>query len=568
MTQTGGPDRSGDSGTRRDDAGEGPEPRPRRRGERVSAAIVVLGLVATTLGVVLAGRTDRSSEERLLQVQTDQAATVLAAATRGIQEPLASALDVAASVLPRRRRAVFEDRFSRNVGDEELFQVGALWQRSPSGLREVAAVGAAPSVAASSSRAQRLVARTLASGTMAVDWGVSGQMIRITFVLADPESGFVLYAERSLPADRRAPVDTDSGFSGLSYAIYLGDSTRADDLAMTDVEPSELPLDGLTLTRTVPFGDDVLTLVMRPRDHLGSDLAAQLPWFIGIGGSLVTALALALALQLLRSRQRAEADTQTITSLYRRVEGLYDEQRELSVRLQRALLPRTIPTLPGYEIAATYVAAAQGIDIGGDWYSVVGFGEDEFAFVVGDVSGHGIDAVAEMARARFTVRAYLVDGDSPQAALEKCSHQFDITTDGHMVTVVAGIGNRRTGELAVASAGHPAPLLVHADGSTEFLAVPTGPPLGAGATAFEATTVTMAPGTTLLCFTDGLVERRTEDIDAGLARLARVAAGRPPGSAPLEPFLGELLEQMRDPDRSDDIAVLAVRRAPAPSGSS
>ncbi len=102
-------------------------------------------------------------------------------------------------------------------------------------------------------------------------------------------------------------------------------------------------------------------------------------------------------------------------------------------------------------------------------------GEDDFAFVVGDVSGHGIDAVAEMARARFTVRAYLVDGDSPQAALEKCSHQFDITTDGHMVTVVAGVGNRRTGELTVASAGRPAPLLVHADGSTEFPAVRRAP---------------------------------------------------------------------------------------------
>lgn len=535
------------------------------RGRQVSAAIVVLGLVATTLGVVVAVRTDRANEERLLQIQTNQAATVLAAASTSIQEPLLSALDVAASVLPRRRRSVFEDRFRRNVGDGELFQVGALWRRSPTGLEQVATVGAPPGTAASSPRARRLVARTMASGTMAVDWTVADQLIRITFVLADPESEFVIYAERSLPPDRRAPVDSDSGFSGLSYAIYLGDSTRAEDLAMTDVEPSELPLDGVTRSRTVPFGDDVLTLVMRPRDRLGSDLGAQLPWFIGLGGPLVTALALALALQLLRARERAEADTQTITSLYRRVEGLYDEQRELSVRLQRALLPRTIPTLPGFEIAATYVAGAQGIDIGGDWYSVVGIGEEEFAFVVGDVSGHGIDAVAEMARARFTVRAYLVDGDTPQAALEKCSHQFDVTTDGHMVTVVAGVGNRRTGEITIASAGHPAPLLVSADGATEFVAVRTGPPLGVSSAAFEATTVTMQPGATLLCYTDGLIERRSEDIDAGFTRLAHTAGRRPPGSAELEPFLDELLEQMRDPDRSDDIAVLAVRRtSPTP----
>lgn len=113
-------------------AGETPHlPSPRRRRDRVTATIVVIGLATTTLGVALAVRTDRSNEERLLQVQTDQAAAVLEAATTSIQEPLASALDVAASVLPRRRRMVFEERFSRNVGDGEVFEVGALWSRTP-----------------------------------------------------------------------------------------------------------------------------------------------------------------------------------------------------------------------------------------------------------------------------------------------------------------------------------------------------------------------------------------------------------------------------------------------------
>lgn len=534
---------------------------PRRRRDRVSAAIVVIGLLSTTLGVVAALRTDRSNEERLLEVQTNQAATVLAAATMSIQEPLASALDVAASVLPQRRRLVFEERFARNVGEGELFEVGALWHRTPQGLRQVATVGARPTVVPPSPQASRIVTRAMRSRTMAVGWTVVREQIRVTYALADPASGFVLYAERTLPRDRRAPVDTDSGFSGLHYAIYLGDSTDAASLAMTDVQPGQLPFDGLTHTRTVPFGDDVLTLVTSPRDHLGSDLSAQLPWFIGLGGPLATLLALLLTRHLLRSRERAEADTRTITSLYRRVEGLYDEQRELSVRLQRALLPRTLPQLPGFDVAATYVAGAQGIDIGGDWYSVVDAGGEEFAFVVGDVSGHGIDAVAEMARARFTIRAYLMDGDGPAAALEKCSRQFDIAVDGHMVTVLAGTGNWRTGQLTLASAGHPAPLSVSADGATRFLPVRTGPPLGAGVTAFEATTATLEPGTTLLCFTDGLVERRTEDIDAGFARLAEVAGARHSPSGPLEPFLDELLVQMRDPDRSDDIAVLALRRA-------
>lgn len=534
--------------------------RARRRPERVSAVIVLLGLFATALGVALALRTDRSNEERLLRVQTDQAATVLAAATTSFQEPLASALDVAASVLPRRRRAVFQERFARNVGDGKLFQVGALWRRTPGGLIQIATVGGQPILLPPSAAAERLARRAMSARTMAVAWTVVDGQIRITFALADPDSGFVLYAERTLPADRRAPVDSDSAFASLNYAIYLGDSTRAEDLAMTDVALSDLPLEGPTYSTTVPFGDDVLTLATRPRDHLGSDLGWQLPWLIGLGGPLVTVAALVLARQLLRSRERAESDTATITSLYRRVERLYGEQHELSVRLQKALLPRTLPAIPGFDVAATYVAGAQGIDIGGDWYSVVTFGDEKFAFVIGDVSGHGIDAVAEMARARFTIRAYLSDGDSPQAALEKCSRQFDITADGHMVTVLAGVGNWRTGDLTIASAGHPAPLLVEADGVSDFVNVRPAPPLGAGVAEFEATTVTLRPGSTLLCYTDGLIERRTEAIDAGFSRLARVAAALYPTASTLDHLLDALLNDMRDADRHDDIAVLAIRR--------
>ncbi|GAA3649749.1 hypothetical protein GCM10022237_06850 [Nocardioides ginsengisoli] len=549
---------SGPQGT--DDLPDVEPRRVARRPERAFAAIALLGLIATAVGVVLAVRTDRSNERRLLQVQTEQAATVLASATNSIQEPMASALDVAASVLPRRRQAVFAQRFARNVGADKTFQFGALWSRGPDGFSEVSAIGGQAGTSPSSAQARALLARAMSSGTLAVRWTTQGRQTRISFALADPVSGFVVYTERVLPAGRRVPVDPGSGFAGLDYAIYLGDAATPDNLAMTDVEPSSLPLTGLTSSTTVPFGDSTLTLVTRPRDHLGSYLGQLLPWLVGFGAPLLTALAMALARQVLLSRERAEADTRTITSLYRRVDKLYGEQRELSVRLQRALLPRTIPTLAGYEIAAAYVAGAQGIDIGGDWYSVIGFGDDRFAFVVGDVSGHGIDTVAEMARARFTVRAYLVDGDSPQVALEKCSHQFDITTDGHMVTVVAGVGDLCTGELVLASAGHPPPLLLSADGSTEFVPVEAGGPLGVGPSTYQATTVTLAPGATLLCYTDGLVERRAEDIDAGFARLARAAASDELRSGPLEPFLGGLLESMRDAERHDDIAVLALRR--------
>ena len=145
-----------------------------------------------------------------------------------------------------------------------------------------------------------------------------------------------------------------------------------------------------------------------------------------------------------------------------------------------------------------------------------------FAFVVGDVSGSGMDAVAEMARARFTLRAYLFDGDGPATALEKCARQFDVTTDGHIVTVLVGVGNRRTGEVTVANAGHPLPLLV-ADPEASFVPMTVGLPLGAGLGTYESSTFTMPVGATLIAYTDGLVERRDENIDAGMRRLLETA---------------------------------------------
>jgi serine phosphatase RsbU (regulator of sigma subunit) len=208
-------------------------------------------------------------------------------------------------------------------------------------------------------------------------------------------------------------------------------------------------------------------------------------------------------------------------------------------------------------VAAEYVAGAEGTDIGGDWYSVIALGEEQFAFVVGDVSGRGVDAVAEMARARFTLRAYLFDGDAPHEALQKCARQFDIATDGHIVTALVGTGNRRTGELTLANAGHPTPVLV-ADGRAELVPMPIGVPLGAGEGPYASVTLTMPVGSTLLAYTDGLVERRGEDIDEGLGRLTRTALGA--AGRPLELVIAEVLAAADAAETSDDIAVLALRR--------
>jgi serine phosphatase RsbU (regulator of sigma subunit) len=488
-----------------------------------------------------AARVDENTESRLLHVQTKQAGTVLSTAIMLIQEPLSTALTVQKLSGPTGNATSFENLMSSYVGTDKLFESASLWLRQGAELTRVAEVGGTGSEVPRDTTVAYL-REAFQSKTYTVRRLTAGNRSSIGYALADPGTGFVVYADRSIPADRRAPVDRDSAFAQLHYAIYLGPKTNLDALSTTDVAPSSLPLTGTTSRVAVPFGDTVLTLVTSPRSHLGATLSRRLPLLLLLGGLLLAAIGSAAGYQLTRRRQAVEA--------------LYGQQRELSERLQRALLPRSSPTIPNLEVAADYVAGARGVDIGGDWYSIIGLEGDRFGFVVGDVSGRGIDAVATMARARFTIRAYLLDGHSPAEVLARCSRQFDIGEDGHLTTAVVGVGNWRTGEVTIANAGHPTPLLVTATGA-DFVRTCPGWPLGAGATVYESTTLTMTPGSTLFCFTDGLVERRDEDIDSGMRRLVRTV--HEASATSTEELVRGTVDGLQTEDASDDVAVLAMR---------
>ena len=524
---------------------------------RAIALIGTFGIALTVLSTWGAARFDHNTEERLLQVQTRQAAAVLSTASLVIQQPMKAALDVQAFA-GRGSASVFERGMGAVVGTgDDQFVSASLWHRDQGRIRSVATEGARQGIDGNSPEGQAFLGRALKSPTSVVERVVVGEQIRLAFALANLETGHVVYAERAVPANRRSRVDQDAAFADLHYAIYLGEGTDMADLSTTDVDPADLPLKGLTYRTEVPFADTKLTVVMSPRRHLGSALSQRLPVILGIGGLLLTIIAALIARQLVRARSEAENNTETITDLFQRVDLLYEEQRDLFVRLQRALLPQVIPAIPQIEIASRYVAGAQGVDIGGDWYSVIGVDEDRFAFVVGDVSGHGVDAVAVMAHARFTLRAYLVDGNSPQQALEKCSRQFDISIDDHMITAIAGIGNWRTGEIVMTNAGHPPPLVVTAD-QVDYFPLPVGRPLGVGPSSYEPATFTLDGGSTVILYTDGLIERRTEDIDIGMRRLVDVVA--PIAQDPLEALVDQVLTSLRDENAADDIAVLALRR--------
>lgn len=514
-----------------------------RRPATVAALIAVVCLVLTGASTWATARVDDNTEHRLLDVQTRQAGTVLSTAVLLIQEPLDTALTVQKIAGAMGDASAFANLMSAYVGPGKLFESASLWKRDGNRMTRLSGVGdAAMPKQGAGTRAYLRAA--FKSRTFTVRPVTVADRSSIAYARADPKTGLVVYADRAVPANRRAPVDQDSAFSQLHYAIYLGPKTVPAALSTTDVAPSSLPLSGTTSRVAVPFGDTVLTLVTSPRTHLGATLSRRLPLVLLLGGLLLTAIAARAGYQLTRRRQTVEA--------------MYGRQRDQSERLQRALLPRSQPEIPNLEIATEYVAGTHGVDIGGDWYSIVALDECGFGFVVGDVSGRGIDAVAVMARARFTIRAYLLDGHSPAAALAKCSRQFDISTDGHMTTAVVGVGDWRTGEVTIANAGHPAPLLVTSDG-TDFVDSSPGWPLGTGPTTYESTTFVMTPGTTLFCFTDGLVERRTEDIDTGMRRLATTAAAATRTSA--DELVRHAVSTLRTEDASDDVAVLAIRWA-------
>jgi len=322
---------------------------------------------------------------------------------------------------------------------------------------------------------------------------------------------------------------------------------------------SALPLTGATATESIPFGDTSLTLVASARGQLGGPLGRQLPRILLVGGGLLTVLTVVSTARFARRRREAERDADTISELYTTLDRLYAEQRTLAETLQHALLPRTNPSIPGLEIATRYVAGTGGIDIGGDWYSIIAVDETHFGFVVGDVSGRGISAATVMARLRFTMRAYLLEGHPPATVLQMCSGQLDYLEDGHFATVLVGLGDLGSREVVLANAGHLEPLIVTGS-RADYAGTTVGPPLGVQVSGYTPTTITMAPGSTLVAFTDGLVERREESIDVGLRRLADAATPAPS----LDDLVAGLVLRMTGNASEDDLAVLAFSWSPDP----
>jgi len=234
-------------------------------------------------------------------------------------------------------------------------------------------------------------------------------------------------------------------------------------------------------------------------------------------------------------------------------------ERTLAGRLQHALLP--LPTRPmrlaGLRVEVAYLPAQSGIHVGGDWFSAIELPEGQALFVVGDVAGHGIDAVATMAQLRFTAKGMVITGSSLTGALARLNTLLLHSRDSHgTATMVLARYYPAERRLAWAQAGHPPPLLLRG-GQARYLDRPRGMLLGASsAPKFEEAECRLQPGDRVILYTDGLVERPGEGLDRGLKRLAEAVLAHPTD----EPrSLGPLLVGMLESERRDDVCVLDLR---------
>lgn len=230
--------------------------------------------------------------------------------------------------------------------------------------------------------------------------------------------------------------------------------------------------------------------------------------------------------------------------------------RSTVLNLQRALLAEPGRPHPNLDLATRYLPAGGTTLVGGDWFETVRLHFGRTLLVVGDVMGHGLNAAVDMNAYRSMLR-YVASTDLPP---HRVLRRLD--------AAVAEDGNRRPatcllvqvdparGTAALASAGHLPPVVFSKDGTGELLQLPVGPPLGTGVGGYEQATRTLTPDDTLVMYTDGLVERRGEDIDASLARLARLRL--PPGAG-IDALLDEVLVRLNARQAEDDVAVLASR---------
>ena len=529
-------------------AAAAPLKRRREAPGALTLAVVLVGIsVSVGLGVVLQ-RVHDDNEARLVQQRTLEAAAVVMAAVPGIESPLASAAEFSEAT-DGDVTAPFRRLLGPIVERGTPFVAASIWQLSGTNADLVDEVGVPLKLSAEGREVERdqFFARAVATDGLTVIGLLDGDEPRLGYVYttSDGEAHYLVYAEGAVRGSTPRDPTPGSAFEGLHNAIYLG--AEPDNSRVLATDSPHLPLDGLTASQVVDFGDSKLLLVMSRRGELGGGFFAAMPWLVAAVTLATTAAAAAMTHRLARRRRAAE-------QLAGENADLYDRQRVVAHALQRAILPEQLPTVEGLAFAGRYIAGVDDLDVGGDFYDVF-VDDDRVVTIVGDVSGRGVDAATVMAKARHAFRALASRGDSPAEILAGLTKLIDIHADRHFATVICASIEAGHHRLTLANAGHPRPLLVE-HGSAEAVPTAVGLPIGVDHHAtYTDVTVAVPPHATILMFTDGLFERRGETIDDGFARIVTAASV---DADDVDDLVERVVRAQHHRSNRDDIAILGV----------
>jgi PAS domain S-box-containing protein len=241
---------------------------------------------------------------------------------------------------------------------------------------------------------------------------------------------------------------------------------------------------------------------------------------------------------------------------------IYEREHQLAVTLQHSLLPQKLPNLPGLKVAADYKAAATEQGVGGDWYDVIPVPGGGAGLVMGDVAGKGLAAASMVGRLRSALRAYALEGHEPAMVVQQLNRLvWTEAAESQMVTLLYVVVDPADGVARWVNAGHPPPLLVGGNGAPQFLVAGASVPLGVMPfPSYEERSAAMAPGSTLVLYTDGLVEVPGAHIDDGMSRLAEQVRQGPEDPEALCKYL--LKRLIPKGGASDDVALLTLRNVP------
>jgi PAS domain S-box-containing protein len=435
--------------------------------------------------------------------------------------------------------------FIRDVSERERRQ-----QERETLLREQAARAEAERVAELVSGMQLLIDAALQNQTLAkilndLTTRVRGvlQADAATILLADEDERLTVAAsavpggsedEEQEPAE---PIALGEGFAGrvaqAREAMLSSDPVPADlpDPALARLEVDTLI--GVPLLAENKVTGVLVAASVAPRRFSAEDLAVL----------------------------RLAADRVALAIQHARV---YEREHRIAETLQRSMLLRQedIPQAPGLLVAVRYEPAATEADVGGDWYDVIPTPTGGLGLVMGDVAGKGLAAASMVSRLRSALRAYALEGHEPARVIEQLNRLvWTEGRDSQMATLLYMVVEPGESRVDWVNAGHPAPLLRNGDGPPRYLEGATSVPLGVlPFPSYETVTSTMEPGSSLVLFTDGLIERPGEVIDEGMAKLAARVSEAP---ADPEAVCNHLLRTMvPSSGATDDIAILTLLNLP------